>query len=32
MVVVDQMRADYLRRLNGPFTGGFRRLLDEVAE
>lgn len=31
MVVVDQMRADYLRRLNGRFTGGFRRLLDEGA-
>ena len=31
MVVVDQMRADYLRRLNGRFAGGFRRLLDEGA-
>ena len=31
IVVVDQMRADYLTRLNGRFTGGFRRLLDEGA-
>lgn len=31
MVVVDQMRADYLARLNGRFAGGFRRLLDEGA-
>lgn len=31
IVVVDQMRADYLARLNSRFTGGFRRLLDQGA-
>jgi arylsulfatase A-like enzyme len=29
MVVVDQMRADYLARFDGRFTGGFRRLARE---
>lgn len=31
IVVVDQMRSDYLTRLGSRFTGGFRRLLDEGA-
>lgn len=31
IVVVDQMRADYLTRLDARFTSGFRRLLDEGA-
>lgn len=31
VVVVDQMRADYLTRLDGRFAAGFRRLLDEGA-
>lgn len=31
IVVVDQMRAEYLTRFGPRFTGGFRRLLDEGA-
>lgn len=31
IVVVDQMRADYLTRLDARFSGGLRRLLDEGA-
>ena len=31
LVVVDQMRADYLARFDKRFTGGFRRLLDQGA-
>lgn len=31
IVVVDQMRADYLTRFGARFTGGFRRLLDDGA-
>ena len=30
LVVVDQMRADYLTRFDARFTGGFRRLIDEA--
>jgi len=31
LVVVDQMRADYLTRYSAPWTGGLRRLVDEGA-
>ena len=31
LVVVDQMRADYLTRFDRHFTGGFRRLIDQGA-
>ena len=31
LITVDQMRADYLTRWRGQFTGGFKRLLEEGA-
>jgi predicted AlkP superfamily pyrophosphatase or phosphodiesterase len=31
VVVVDQMRADYVHRYGGRWTGGLRRLLDQGA-
>jgi hypothetical protein len=31
ILVVDQMRVDYLRRYSGKFTGGLRRLIDNGA-
>ena len=31
ILVADQMRADYLERYSGKFTGGLRRLMDEGA-
>ncbi|MBA3640879.1 MAG: alkaline phosphatase family protein, partial [Acidobacteria bacterium] len=31
VLVVDQMRSDYLEKLGPRFTGGFRRILDEGA-